>query len=228
MSHSHHEKTKPISVRKQVKRKPKDEPKRPLSAYNCFFREERTKIVVVVEKGADLKDDDPGLTDEEFSKLRKKNGKVSFEEMGKAIGRRWKEIDERHKEYYQKLADEDADRYKMEMQKYNTKQEKLHGNYRKQTTEIQKYAQMVTHGPHPSIQIHASYSPPMANVSYPMDQNYLLHVYPQMHMIGGFYPYHMPNPNHEGYLPNEASRNLNTSYYRVPANQQNILPHVEM
>ena len=77
----------PVS-RKPVKRKPKDKPKRPLSAYNFFFKEQRAKIVAIIEDGAFNND----LTDEEVIKLRKENGKVSFEEMGKIIGRRWKGI----------------------------------------------------------------------------------------------------------------------------------------
>ena len=72
--------------------------------------------------------------------------------MGKTIGRRWNELSEQHKEYYQKLADEDADRYKMEMRKYKTKQEELLENHKRNAIEMQQYAQMAAHhDPFPSM-----------------------------------------------------------------------------
>ena len=228
MNHSNKGKKRPVSARKSIKRKDKDKPKRPLSAYNCFFKEERSKIVAVVENGVVLKENDPELTDEELSKLRKENGKVSFEEMGKIIGRRWREIDEDRKHYFNKLAVEDAERYKVEMKKYNNKQEELRER-NKRLVEMQRYSHMAGQSHNPCMQVHASYNPPPGYPMYPMNQNAPPHGYHQMqHAIGGYYPrYNFEQPR-EQYLENEAHRNFNDSHYPVPVNHQSSAPYIQM
>ena len=217
MYESKNEKKRPVSARKPIKRKAKYKPKRPLSAYNCFFKEVRSKIVAVVENNADLKENDPGLTHEEFSKLRKQNGKVSFEEIGKVIGRRWREIDEERKEYYIGLAEEDAERHRVETQKYNDKQEQLR-EHNKRSAEMQRHMAAQSH--HPSMQAHASYSSPMGYPAYPMNQTAPPHGY-QMHAVG-YYPHYNSEPPR--YLQNEAHRFANNSYYAAPVNDHST-PH---
>jgi hypothetical protein len=115
-------------IKRPTKKKPKDKPKRPLSAYNFFFKEEREKIIKVVlaEDPAAVKQDpeDDGFLDAEtIGRLKKEGGKVSFEEMGKIIGQRWKNINPDRLSKYSELAAEDTERYKTEMQAYNGRQE---------------------------------------------------------------------------------------------------------
>ncbi|KAL7578225.1 hypothetical protein ACA910_012648 [Epithemia clementina (nom. ined.)] len=118
----------PISNKRPTKKKPKDKPKRPLSAYNFFFKEEREKILKVVlsDEPTDTfnePDSEDYIDDKTLGRLRKEGGKVSFEEMGKLIGQRWKNLQPDRLTKYSELAAEDTDRYKKEMQGYNGRQE---------------------------------------------------------------------------------------------------------
>jgi hypothetical protein len=116
------------AIKRPTKKKPKDKPKRPLSAYNFFFKEEREKILKVVQAEDPEKcENDPKgedfLDEEALGRLRKEGGKVSFEEMGKLIGYRWKNINPDRLSRFAELAAEDTERYKKEMQAYNGRQE---------------------------------------------------------------------------------------------------------
>lgn len=92
------EKVRPTAAKRISRKKSKDKPKRPLSAYNFFFREEREKILQII-RAEDTNaiqpdpDADDYLTDEQICRLKKNGDKISFEEMGKLIGIRWKNID---------------------------------------------------------------------------------------------------------------------------------------
>lgn len=118
----------PGAIKRPTKKKPKDKPKRPLSAYNYFFKEERGKILRVVQAEDPAKvenepDSEDYLSDELIGRLRKEGGKVSFEEMGKLIGQRWKNIDPDRLSGYSEKASIDTERYKKEMEAYNIRQE---------------------------------------------------------------------------------------------------------
>eukprot|EP00529_Nitzschia_sp_RCC80_P030479 CAMPEP_0113482064 /NCGR_PEP_ID=MMETSP0014_2-20120614/22728_1 /TAXON_ID=2857 /ORGANISM="Nitzschia sp." /LENGTH=304 /DNA_ID=CAMNT_0000375573 /DNA_START=609 /DNA_END=1523 /DNA_ORIENTATION=- /assembly_acc=CAM_ASM_000159 len=120
-----------VSVKRSAKqKKPKDKPKRPLSAYNFFFKKEREKILKIVNAEDPYspevqkdKEADDYLDEEAVGRLKKEGGKVSFEEMGKIIGARWKNINPDHLTQFSELASADTERYKTEMQEYNVKQE---------------------------------------------------------------------------------------------------------
>lgn len=110
--------------KKPRKKKPKDKPKRPLSAYNYFFREEREKITKFLLNKDDTYGIETGLDPEHTRQLMTEKGKVKFEEVGKLIGKRWKTLSDTPKgeeevKRYASLASSDAERYKKELREYN-------------------------------------------------------------------------------------------------------------
>lgn len=118
-------------MKRNSRKKAKDKPKRPLSAYNYFFKTERQRILKYLARKSEGNGNDESNEEEEEvvsaeqeSKLVTESGKVSFEEMGKLIGRRWKAISPEKLEHYNKLAALDAERYKKELAEYNDRKEK--------------------------------------------------------------------------------------------------------
>jgi hypothetical protein len=78
------------------KKKPNGIPKRPLCAYNFFVQKERLKLQA------------------------EDSSTISFEELGRMIGRRWKDLSEVDRKQYSQLAIEDGVRYRDEMARYKT------------------------------------------------------------------------------------------------------------
>ena len=119
---------------KKLRKKPKDRPKRPLSAYNIFFKEERARILEKLPTATDdvKKEEDEGKEGEETAavgeddpkdkssskRTKRPHGKIGFESLAKVIGQRWQELSADQVEYYKKKAEVDMKRYKQEMEVY--------------------------------------------------------------------------------------------------------------
>lgn len=105
---------------RKVRKKPKDKPKRPLSAYNIFFKEERQRILEQIPGSEEI----PTEVASPTSSKRKKNphGKISFESLAKAIGQRWQDLSSEKLDCYKKKAGTDKLRYTNEMNVFTSMQ----------------------------------------------------------------------------------------------------------
>lgn len=98
-----------------------DRPKRPLSAYNIFFKYERTRIMNELDTENSSRLSPPTA---KSSSKQAKRGKspISFQDMARMISKRWKDSSESTKAKYQKLAQKDKERYQTEKAVYVKRQ----------------------------------------------------------------------------------------------------------
>jgi len=99
-----------ISKTKQVKRPKNGRPKRALTAYNLFFKDQREQIL------ADLRQQgDPDNARHESSTDRVS---IGFEEMGKRIAVKWKMLDSSMRRSYETRAKAEKQKYNAELADY--------------------------------------------------------------------------------------------------------------
>ena len=103
--------------RGRPKRDPREGwPKRPLSAYNIFFKDIRQEIVGSEEDTPMYDSVGNSLKPHSRRRRRKKHGKISFGGLAKAVGAMWKKLPAEKVAFYEARAEESREAYRKEIQ----------------------------------------------------------------------------------------------------------------
>mmetsp|Transcript_1854 Transcript_1854/g.4076 ORF Transcript_1854/g.4076 Transcript_1854/m.4076 type:complete len:342 (+) Transcript_1854:89-1114(+) len=87
-----------------------DKPKRPLSAYNLFFQDERVKLL-------------ESLPQPKTNKNKKSHGKIGFAGLARTLADKWKVANESTKLFYEELAAKEKRQYALHMVKWAQERE---------------------------------------------------------------------------------------------------------
>ncbi|OEU15198.1 hypothetical protein FRACYDRAFT_208758, partial [Fragilariopsis cylindrus CCMP1102] len=109
-------KKKKVTKRRSWK-KPKDKPKRPLSAYNIFFKHTRSRIVEGFSEEGTVEETIQSIegivaNSTETRRHRKTHGQISFGDLARRIADKWKTIGKNQKTLFDHYASLDMKRYR--------------------------------------------------------------------------------------------------------------------
>lgn len=107
--------TKKESGAKKKWKKPKDMPKRPLSAYNLFFAEERRQLL----SGGDTSLGSQVIVPESDATTGISKKKLGFAGLARSVATKWKTLTPEMKAPYEEEAGKEQARYKSQIKEYN-------------------------------------------------------------------------------------------------------------
>jgi hypothetical protein len=106
----------------RFKKKSTNKPKRPLSAYNIFFKEERERILREIPDDTATATTSAPAPSSHNSRMRRgkrvPHGKIDFQNLAKAVGKRWQNLSPEAMAVYKEKANDDLVRYKREMEEF--------------------------------------------------------------------------------------------------------------
>lgn len=114
-------------------------PKRPLSAYNLFFQEERHRLLENL----------PSRFEAGSTKAKRSHGKINFKDLGKTIGARWKDLTPQEKSKYEKIAAESRSKYMKLSKKWKQQQRRLKVEAKRKAKRSIGLAPLAAGGPLP-------------------------------------------------------------------------------
>jgi len=103
-----------------------EKPRKPLSAYNIFFHNQREQIKQELAESSSLMNNEKQQQSHETHR-----GKILFAELARTVATRWKAIDPQTRAQYDELATQEKNRYQREMEEW----EHLHSSYRHRIEE---------------------------------------------------------------------------------------------